>query len=278
MDFCLGSRTRRAIRAASVLGVPVQFRFSDHVIRVNIPDRASLLAAAEARLRAGHGFALATINLDHLVKLRTSESYRAAYAACDLVVADGNPIVWLSRLAGQPVALVPGSDLLRPMLQQAARHRWPVGFFGSEPDVLRKAKDRLTAEIPGLSVVWTASPAMGFNPTGAEAQSALAAMRAAGVRLCILSLSAPRQEGFAAFAHDLAPDIGFCCFGAGLDFIAGQQRRAPRWMRALALEWLWRAVSAPRRLIPRYAACAAILPAEIAAALRLRRETATPRG
>ncbi|MFN3723556.1 MAG: WecB/TagA/CpsF family glycosyltransferase, partial [Paracoccaceae bacterium] len=75
---------------------------------------------------------------------------------------------------------------------------------------------------------------------------------------------------FAVFGRAQAPAIGFCGFGAGLDFVAGQQTRAPVWMRRLALEWLWRALSAPRRLIPRYAACAAILPGHVVAALRQR--------
>ena len=63
---------------------------------------------------------------------------------------------------------------------------------------------------------------------------------------------------------------GFANFGAGLDFLAGNQTRAPRWMRALALEWLWRAMTNPRRMLPRYAACFAILPGQIVAALKLR--------
>ncbi len=248
----------------------LHFRFPDQTITVNVPNRASLLDQVRARFRAGQGFALATLNLDHLVKLQRSPSYRAAYAAQDLVVADGNPIVWLSRLARQQVSLVTGSDLLRPMLALAADEGMPVGFFGSSPDVLDAAADRLRAAYPALNVVWSQSPAMGFEPDGAAARQAIAAMRQAGVRLCILSLSAPRQEVFAAFARHLAPEIGFCGFGAGLDFVAGRQVRAPRWVQVLALEWLWRALSAPRRLIPRYAACAAILPGQAWAALRQR--------
>lgn len=248
----------------------MHFRFSDQTITVNIPDRASLLEEIRSRLRGGTGFALATINLDHLVKLRASAEYRAVYAAQDLIVADGNPIVWLSRLAGRPVGLVPGSDMLRPILQLAADERMPVAFFGSTEPVLQQASAKLRDQIPGLNVVWTGSPAMGFDPAGQDAQTALRAMQAAGARLCIVSLSAPRQERFAAFGRTIAPEIGFCGFGAGLDFVVGQQRRAPVWIRKLALEWLWRALSAPRRLIPRYAACAAILPGQALAALRLR--------
>lgn len=86
----------------------MEFTFGQATVRVTHPDAEAVLAAVEARLRAGQGFALATINLDHLVKLGRSAAFRAAYLAQDFVVADGNPIVWLSRLAGRPVRLVPG--------------------------------------------------------------------------------------------------------------------------------------------------------------------------
>lgn len=249
----------------------MQFPFSDHSITVNVPDQTSLLDQVRQRFRAGQGFSLATINLDHLVKLRASPEYRAIYAAQDLIVADGNPIVWLSHIAGRPVSLVPGSDLLHPILHLAAQERMPVAFFGSTAEILTAAAIRLQREIPGLQVVWTGAPRMGFDPHGAEARDALTAMQQAGARLCIISLSAPRQESFAAFGRSLAPAIGFCGFGAGLDFVAGQQVRAPIWVRKLALEWLWRAFSSPRRMFPRYAACAIILPAQAVAALRQRR-------
>lgn len=248
----------------------MQFRFPDQTIRVNVRSIGALLDEVRARFRAGRGFALATINLDHLVKLRASVEYRQAYADQDLVVADGNPIVWLSQINGDPVELVPGSDIVQPILEVAAQERMPVAFFGSTESVLHTAAERLMRDIPGLSVVWCGSPAMGFDPKGAEAEKAVGAMRQAGARLCIISLSAPRQETFAAFGRDLAPEIGFCGFGAGLDFVAGRQMRAPRWVRVLALEWLWRALSAPTRLIPRYIACAAILPSLTVEAIRQR--------
>lgn len=88
------------------------FNFSDgQVIRVNCPDRVQLLEQVDRLLTDERGFALATLNVDHLERLAQDEAFRRAYAAHDLVVADGNPVVWLSRLAGQPVSLVPGSNL-----------------------------------------------------------------------------------------------------------------------------------------------------------------------
>lgn len=250
--------------------VPVHHYFPVRTIPINIPDRPALFDEVQRRFREDEGFALATINLNHLVQLRFSTLFRAACAAQDLVVADGNPIVWLSRLAGIPVSLVPGSDLLRPLLELAAAEGMPVGFYGSSVSVLNAAAARLKEEIPTLNIAWTDAPPMGFDPEGADATAALQEMQAAGVRLCILALSAPRQEAFAAFGREHASNIGFCSFGASLEFVVGRQHRAPVWVRKLALEWLWRALSMPRRLIPRYAACIRILPALTVKAFRQR--------
>ncbi len=248
----------------------MQFRFGSRMITVNVANSAALVAAVSARLRARQGFALATINLDHLVKLRSSLSFRAAYAAQDLVVADGNPIVWLSRIALRPVSLVPGSDMVMPLARAAAGAGVSVALVGSSEATLEKVADRLMTDIPGLIVAMCHAPAMGFDPEGPEATRILNNLAARGVGLCFIALGAPKQEAFAARGRTLAPDVGFASIGAGLDFLSGRQNRAPAWVRALAMEWLWRALSNPRRLIPRYAACAAILPAQIGAALRMR--------
>lgn len=252
-------------------GATVEFRFGNTTIRVNMPSRAALMAEAGRRLAAGQGFALATVNLDHLVKLRRDPAFRAAYAAQDLVVADGNPIVWLSRLAGRPVALVPGSDLVLPLARLAAGAGVPVALVGSTAEALEGAAERMVAEVPGLHIAARLAPPMGFDPAGPQADALLAEVQASGARLCFLALGAPKQEVLAARGRVLAPGIGFASVGAGLDFLAGRQVRAPRWVRAIAMEWAWRMLSSPRRLLPRYAACAAVLPGEALKALALRR-------
>ncbi|MDT8857329.1 WecB/TagA/CpsF family glycosyltransferase [Paracoccaceae bacterium Fryx2] len=248
----------------------MEFRFDHQVIAVNLPDRAALESVVAARLSARQGFALATINLDHLVKLARSDRFRRAYAAQDLVVADGNPIIWLSRLAGRPVALVPGSDMVVPLARLAVRGGVAVALVGSTPDALHAAAQRLQTLVPGLRIVLTLSPPFGFDPEGPAAEAIMAEVVAAGAGLCLLALGAPKQELFAARARIIAPHVGFVSIGAGLDFLAGRQRRAPVWMRRLALEWLWRLALDPARLLPRYAACAAVIPGQMVAALRLR--------
>ena len=147
----------------------MQFRFGDTIIAVTHPDLAALQSAVRARLAAGQGFALATINLDHLVKLDRSAAFRRAYAAQDMVVADGNPIVWLSRLAGKPVELLPGSDLVLPLVRDCAAAGRGLALVGATDAALIAAEARLLAEVPGLKVVLRHAPPMGFDPEGPAA-------------------------------------------------------------------------------------------------------------
>lgn len=249
----------------------VQFRFGPTTLAVNMPNRERLIAALRERLTAGQGFALATINLDHLVKLQRSEAFRRAYAAHDLICADGNPIVWLSRLAGKPLELVTGSDMVLPMVELAAGCGRNLALIGSTEATLQAAAAEMMQLIPDLTIAVIHAPAMGFDPQGVAAQALLAELAARDVGLCLIALGAPKQELFAALGREIAPTVGFAGIGAGLDFIARSQTRAPAWVRAIAMEWLWRALSSPRRLIPRYAACAAILPGQAWQALKQRR-------
>ena len=115
----------------------------------------------------------------------------------------------------------------------------------------------LSERYPGLDVVLCRAPPMGFDPQGAETEAEISAIAASGARLCFLALGAPKQEIFAARAHAALPGVGFVSIGAGLDFIAGSQNRAPAWVQAIAAEWLWRLLGSPRRLAARYAGCLA---------------------
>lgn len=237
---------------------------------VNFPTEAALLADVETQLRAAKGFAIATLNLDHVVKMRRNPAFLRAYRAHSHVVADGNPIVWLSRLAGRPVSLVPGSELIAPVAAMAARLGLPLAFLGSTEPVLALAAERLQADYPGLKVAACLAPPYGFDPEGAAADAALDQVAGSGARICLLALGAPKQEILAARGLVRHPQLGFLSIGAGLDFIAGHQTRAPVWVRRIAMEWLWRMLTNPRRLARRYLDCALVMPSLTGQALAAR--------
>ena len=233
---------------------------------VSQATEAGLLADLEATLGRGQGFAVATLNLDHLVKMARDPGFAAAYRAQTHVVADGNPVVWLRALMRRPVTLVPGSELIAPLAALAARRGVPVALYGSDQATLDLAADRLAAAHPGLQVVARIAPAFGFDPMGDMAAADLARLADMGARLVFLALGAPKQEMLAARGLTLQPALGFVSIGAGLDFIAGAQVRAPLWVRRIAMEWAWRLGSHPRRLAQRYWDCALILPGLVLAA------------
>lgn len=228
---------------------------------VTVPERAGLLEDLRARFEAQAGFSVATLNLDHVVKLGRDPLFQAAYARHTHVTADGNPIVWLCRLAGQrDVALIPGSELIEPVAALAAETGTKVALFGATDASLSEAAEALEAKHPGLRVVLRLAPPMGFDPDGPGADEAIRAIGESGAGLVFLALGAPKQERFAARAQEALPQAGFLSIGAGLDFISGAQKRAPKWVRAIAGERIWRMLSNPRRLAARYGACILAMP------------------
>lgn len=240
------------------------------MVNIAIQTQDSLLADLEQHFENGRGFTVATLNLDHLVKLRRSEAFRDAYDRHTHVVADGNPIVWLNRLAGRQVGLVPGSDLVMPVAAVAARRSVSVALLGATTETIELAAHRLEAVNPNIDIVAKIAPSNNFDPFGTEADACLNEIEASGARLCMLALGAPKQELFAARGLERIPHCGFLSVGAGLDFIAGTKKRAPLWVRKLALEWLWRLASDRRRLTNRYRNCALLLPDLAVSALRYR--------
>lgn len=254
----------------TVTPAPMTLSTTDPLTLVNTPTRAKLLDSIQFHWNNGRGFTVATLNLDHIVKLRSSAGFSLAYQSHSHVVADGNPIVWLSRLAGKRIELVPGSELIDPLAALAAQNKIPVALLGATQETLDTAAERLAQKHTGLWVVARIAPPFGFDPEGSMAVSVLTTIKESGAKLCFIALGAPKQEILAVKGSSIAPECGFVSVGAGLDFIAGAQKRAPKWVQKLAMEWGWRMLNNPRRLMLRYGRCILILPHLTFGALRTR--------
>lgn len=203
-----------------------------------------------------------TPNVDHAVLLDERADLRRAYAAASLVLADGAPIVLASRLLGRPLPeRVAGSDLV-PQLFDAARNRGPLKVYllGGMPGVAERAAQEIAERWPHIQVVGTASPPLGFERDPQQNAALLAGIATAAPDLLLVGLGAPKQELW-VYEHreSLAARVALC-IGATIDFLAGERKRAPRWMQRYGLEWLYRALGEPRRLGRRYARDAWIFP------------------
>ncbi|MDX2306621.1 MAG: WecB/TagA/CpsF family glycosyltransferase [Hyphomicrobium sp.] len=224
---------------------------------INIANSDAAISAAIETASRGAGFTLFTLNLDHLVKLRDTASFRNAYHQATFVTADGMPVAALARAQDSRIVRTTGADLLIPLALAAAEAGLPVYLFGTSAEVLGEAGRRLSDNSEGrLDIAGSASPPPGFDPESAEADAYIDAIDASGARLCFVALGAPKQELFAARAVARGARCGFICIGASLDFIAGKQVRAPLLVQNAGAEWLWRLLSDPRRLAKRYALCA----------------------
>jgi exopolysaccharide biosynthesis WecB/TagA/CpsF family protein len=227
---------------------------------INIANQAEALEAIIDAAHGGAGFALFTLNVDHLVKLRNDAAFRRAYREATFVTADGEPVARLARRTEPNIERTTGADLVLPLAEACADAGLPVYLFGTTPDVLARASARLILNTGGrLEIAGTLSPAYGFDPESAEADRAIDRIAASGAKVCFVALGAPKQELFAARAKARSINAGFICIGAGLDFLAGDQVRAPLALQRAGLEWLWRLGSNPRRLALRYAQCGRLL-------------------
>jgi N-acetylglucosaminyldiphosphoundecaprenol N-acetyl-beta-D-mannosaminyltransferase len=217
-------------------------------------SEAAIVARLLGDRAPGSGLLLvATLNLDHVVRLRTDPVFRESYRRAALVTADGTPVYLYARLLG--IALpqrVTGIDLTRALLERLdpARHR-PF-FVASTPEIARRAEASLIGRgFAADSVAW-ASPPHGFETDPAACDALSAAVRRHRATHLFVGIGA--RQGKAWLNRDGAR-LGDCCalcVGAALEVQFGARRRAPAWLRRLGLEWLWRVAQEPRRLARRY--------------------------
>jgi N-acetylglucosaminyldiphosphoundecaprenol N-acetyl-beta-D-mannosaminyltransferase len=210
------------------------------------------LDAIERLVRAGRGGTVLTPNVDHVVQAERHAGLRHAYAAADLRLADGMPVLWAAALLGRPLpAKVSGSDLVIPLARRAARSGWRLWILGGAPGVAERAAAALERET-GVRVAGTDAAQVAADGDGPAARAAAERIRAARPDLVLVALGAPKQELWMQRHRALLAPAVAVGVGAGIAFVAGAARRAPRWMSRCGLEWLYRLLHEPRRLWRRY--------------------------
>jgi N-acetylglucosaminyldiphosphoundecaprenol N-acetyl-beta-D-mannosaminyltransferase len=197
---------------------------------------------------------IVTPNVDHAVMYQRRGDLRDAYADAALVLADGTPIVLAARLFGKLLPeRVAGSDLVPKLFAAVGDEPLRVFLLGAADGVAETAARRIHADWPAVQVVGTYSPPIGFERDAAENARILGTIAAAKPDLLILGLGAPKQELWVQqHQREIDAKVAICA-GATIDFLAGERRRSPVWMRRVGLEWVHRVAAEPRRLAGRYA-------------------------
>jgi N-acetylglucosaminyldiphosphoundecaprenol N-acetyl-beta-D-mannosaminyltransferase len=206
------------------------------------------------RVRSGRPANIATANLDFVTRAWNDPELQRILIDADLVLADGFPIVKLAPFFGPKLkGRVTGSDLTPMLAGRAAQEGFRLYGLGSAAGVAEEAMKTLRRRNPRLKVAGTYSPP--YTPLlEMDHRDILKRLEAAHPDILFVALGSPKQEKFISM-HVRGWNVPVAMgVGASLDFITGEQRRAPAWIRRIQFEWLWRICCNPRRLFVRYLA------------------------
>lgn len=170
-----------------------------------------------------------------------------------LSLLDGAPLVVRARiLTGVSAPRLAGSDLIEPLLDRAELIGLRVGFLGGSIENQALLREMLETKRPQLCVAGWWAPSRDVLADPVQSRSLAEEINLAHVDMLVVGLGKPRQEVWiASYGNETGAGV-LLAFGAVVDFLAGRVRRAPHWMSASGLEWLWRLALEPRRLGRRY--------------------------
>ena len=197
-----------------------------------------------------HGFRyIVTPNVDHLVRLhKEPDLYDPLYNASWLSVCDSRILELLAKISGIPLKAVPGSDLTQQIFENIITPSEAVNVIGGDDDVIEKVKARY-----GLTNLNHHQPPMGLRNKPHEVRACAKFIAEHPARYTFICVGSPQQEMIAKTALERGDCAGLgLCVGASLDFLAGKQTRAPKWMQSARLEWLYRLGKEPGRMWKRY--------------------------
>jgi N-acetylglucosaminyldiphosphoundecaprenol N-acetyl-beta-D-mannosaminyltransferase len=193
-----------------------------------------------------------TANADFVAQAYENKRLRDIVIHAHRAVCDGMPLIWLSRLF--PPALperVAGSDFVFELFREGNDRGWRFFFLGSDEPTLAKASQILRQRYPGMILAGAFSPPIAKVEEWPN-ETITSLIQETKPDVLLVAVGCPKQEYWIdAFSKSLGIPLSVG-IGASLDFIAGKQVRAPRWMQKAGLEWVWRMLTDPGRLVARY--------------------------
>ena len=208
----------------------------------------TIIAAAKER----RSFAVSALAVHGLVEATANPELRDMINTIDLVTPDGQPVRWAMNLlhnAGLRERVC-GSDLTWMVCREAARAEIGLYVFGSTRDTCERLVATLENSFPGIRIVGV-QPDRFRDATAEEDEEDVRRINASGAGIVLVGRGCPRQERWVAM-HRGRVHAAMLAVGAAFDYFAGNIKRPPRWMQRAGLEWSYRLLQEPRRLLGRY--------------------------
>ena len=205
--------------------------------------------AVEQAVAARERLHVVTLNLDFVALARRDRDFAQVLREVDLVVCDGVPLLWLAGLLGHRATRVNGTDLVEALARRSALTGLRIALVGGRPEVGAAAAAELVRRWPGAQVTAIPTPLLRNHRDGADVARQVAE---ANADVLLVGLGAPLQERWAR--EHLTASGAHVAIGVGgsFDILAGVHRRAPLPLQRAGLEWAWRMLQDPRRLVARY--------------------------
>jgi len=189
------------------------------------------------------------VNVNKVIKADKDRKLREIINRCDLINADGMPLIWFSKILGKPLKMrVAGIDLFFSLIEMAERKNWKLYFLGAKIKTLKKAMDILSTRYPLLRIAGCRD---GYWAKEEERKIA-EDIKDARPDILFVGISSPKKEYFLSEYLDEMQVPFAMGVGGSFDILAGKAKRAPAWMQRYGLEWFYRFLQEPRRLFRRY--------------------------
>lgn len=193
------------------------------------------------------------INVDVVMKIESDPYLKEIVDGADMVLVDGKPLVWISKLHGKPLkAKISGSDLVPLLCEVSAKKGYRMFIIGGKDGIAEQAKRRLEEKYPDIQIVGTYAPPIGFEKDKKELNKINNMISEEKPDLLITCFGCPKQEKWIYENINRYDAKVSVCAGATVDFLAGNVKRAPRWMSEHGLEWFYRFLQEPKRMFGRY--------------------------
>ena len=220
---------------------------------INNVTMSETVEAIEQMIAADKKSYVVAINVDVVMKIEADPYLKKIVDDADMVLVDGKPLVWISKLHGRPLKeKVSGSDLVPLLCEVAAKNGYKVFIIGGKEGSAERAKQRLEEKLPDIKIVGTYAPPFGFEKDDAELERINRMISQAHPDLLITCFGCPKQEKWIYENIEKYDAKVSICAGATVDFLAGNVTRAPRWMSEHGLEWFYRFLQEPKRMFRRY--------------------------
>lgn len=220
---------------------------------VNNVSMCETLEKVDQLIHSNKSSYIVAVNVDVIMKIENDVALKKVTDEADLVIVDGKPLVWISKLYKRPVKeKISGSDLVPLLCKHATLNGYSIFILGGKEGIANKAKINLEKQYPSINIVGTYAPPVGFEKEEAELEKTNQIIMNANPDLLIVCLGCPKQEFYIANNIEKFNAKVSVCAGATVDFLAGNVNRAPRWMSEHGLEWFYRFLQEPKRMFKRY--------------------------